>query len=133
MGPSKTTVKKAWPFPLYPFYVVNSSFIVAFYAEILSQIHIPDWGIYYTVVDSGIGLSYRPAPRLHRLAGRYDNPMPELTLSPQSGVDFISPVRIYEFGYCSRSRQWRRVVVPARWLKNLRTSYSTFPMMLPMM
>jgi hypothetical protein len=26
-------------------------------------------------VDSGIGLSYRPA-RLHRLAGRYDNPMP---------------------------------------------------------
>ncbi len=27
-------------------------------------------------VDSGIGLSYRP-PRLHKLAGRYLNPMPE--------------------------------------------------------
>jgi hypothetical protein len=33
-------------------------------------------------VNSGIGLSYRPA-RIHGLAGRYDNPMPELTLSPQ--------------------------------------------------
>ncbi len=32
-------------------------------------------------VDSGIGLSYRPA-KLHRLAGRYDNPMPESTISP---------------------------------------------------
>ncbi len=35
-------------------------------------------------VDSGIGL-YRP-PRLHRLAGRYDNPMPESTLFPRSGI-----------------------------------------------
>jgi hypothetical protein len=36
-------------------------------------------------------LSYRPA-RLHRLmAGRYDNPMPELTKYP--------PVRDYEFCY----------------------------------
>ncbi len=35
-------------------------------------------------VDYGIGLSYRPA-RLHRLAGRYDNPVPELTLSPRQG------------------------------------------------
>ncbi len=32
-------------------------------------------------VDSGIGLSSRPA-RLNTLAGRYGNPMPESTLSP---------------------------------------------------
>jgi hypothetical protein len=35
-------------------------------------------------VNSGIGWSYRPA-RLHGLAGRYDNPMPELTLSLSHG------------------------------------------------
>jgi hypothetical protein len=40
-------------------------------------------------VDSGIELSNWPA-RLHRLAGRYDNPMLEST---------ISPFRDYEFGY----------------------------------
>ncbi len=34
-------------------------------------------------VSSGIGLSYRPAS--HVLACRYDNPMPELTLSPSQG------------------------------------------------
>jgi hypothetical protein len=44
---------------------------------------VPDWG---NKVDSGIGfLSYRPA-RLHRLAGRYDNPMPESALSPSQGL-----------------------------------------------
>jgi hypothetical protein len=42
----------------------------------------PDWG---DKVNSGpMGLSYRPA-RLHWLAGRFDNPMPELTLSPSHG------------------------------------------------
>jgi hypothetical protein len=34
-------------------------------------------------VNSGIGLSYRPA-RLHRLASRYDNLMPESTIFPKS-------------------------------------------------
>jgi hypothetical protein len=38
----------------------------------------PDWG---DKVNSDIWLSYQPA-RLHGLAGRYDNPMPELTFSP---------------------------------------------------
>jgi hypothetical protein len=47
---------------------------------------VPDWG---DIVDSGIGLSYRPA-RLHRLAGRYDKPMLELTISPQSGTKNFS-------------------------------------------
>jgi hypothetical protein len=37
------------------------------------------------IVDSGIGLSYRPAS-LCSLAGRYVNPMPESTLSHQSGT-----------------------------------------------
>jgi hypothetical protein len=53
-----------------------------------------DWG---DKVKSGIGLSYRPAARLHGLAGRYDTLMP-LTLW------------IYEFGYWVRaqhpSMQW---------------------------
>ncbi len=34
---------------------------------------------------SGKGLSYLPA-RLHRLAGRYENPMPESTITPYSGT-----------------------------------------------
>ncbi len=37
------------------------------------------------IVDSGIGLSYRPA-RLQRLAGRYINPMPEATIYPSEGI-----------------------------------------------
>jgi hypothetical protein len=42
-------------------------------------------------VNAGIGLSYRHA-RLHKLAGRYDNPkMPEMTLFLKSET--------YEFGY----------------------------------
>jgi hypothetical protein len=40
------------------------------------------------IVDSGIGLSYRPAG-ISSLAGRYDNPMPESTISPQSGTKNI--------------------------------------------
>jgi hypothetical protein len=43
---------------------------------------VPDWG---DKVNYGIGLSYRPA-KLHRLAGRHDNPMPVSTLSPQLGT-----------------------------------------------
>jgi hypothetical protein len=43
---------------------------------------VPDWG---DTVDSGIGLSYRPA-RLHRMSGWYDNTMPEASVSPQSGT-----------------------------------------------
>ncbi len=35
-------------------------------------------------VNSGIGLSYLSA-RIHGLAGRYDNSMPESTLSPSQG------------------------------------------------
>ncbi len=47
----------------------------------------PDWG---DKVDSGIWLSNLLA-RLHFLAGRYVNPMPEKT---------TSPVRDYEFSHC---------------------------------
>ncbi len=41
----------------------------------------PDWG---DKVNSGIGLSYRPA-RPHGLAGQYENPLLESTLSPSQG------------------------------------------------
>jgi hypothetical protein len=41
---------------------------------------VPEWG---DIVDSGIGMSYRPAS-LCSLAGRYDNRMPDSTLSPAS-------------------------------------------------
>ncbi len=47
-----------------------------------SQIHSLWMG---HIVDSEIGLSYQPAS-LCSLAGRYDNPMPKSTLSPQSGT-----------------------------------------------
>jgi hypothetical protein len=51
-----------------------------------AQFLVPDWG---DKIGSGVGLSYRPV-RLHRLAWRYDNPMPESTLSPaQSTVDRV--------------------------------------------
>ncbi len=43
---------------------------------------VPDWG---DKVNSG--LSYRAARLLvHGLAGPYDNPMPESTMSPQRGT-----------------------------------------------
>jgi hypothetical protein len=47
----------------------------------LAKFLVPDWR---DIVGSGIELSYRHA-RLHMLAGRYDNPMPELTISPSQG------------------------------------------------
>jgi hypothetical protein len=44
---------------------------------------VPDWE---DIVDTGVGLSYWHA-RLHRLAGRYDNPMTESTMYiTQSGI-----------------------------------------------
>ncbi len=46
-----------------------------------AKFFVPDWG---DIVDSGIWLSFRPA-RLLRLAGRYDNPMQESTISPAPG------------------------------------------------
>ncbi len=49
---------------------------------------VPDWG---DKVDSGIGFSYRPAG-LHRLAERYDNPMPGSTISPSQGLWIWQPV-----------------------------------------
>jgi hypothetical protein len=47
-----------------------------------------DWG---DKINSGIGLSYRPA-RLHGLVGLYDR-------HPYAGADFIPQSWIYEFGY----------------------------------
>jgi hypothetical protein len=53
----------------------------------LAKFIVSDWG-WGDEVDSGIGLSYRPA-RLHRLAGRYDNPICRCQLRvyiPRSGT-----------------------------------------------
>jgi hypothetical protein len=43
------------------------------------------------IVDSGTGLSDLPAS-LCSLADRYDNPMPESTVSPQSGTKNFATV-----------------------------------------
>ncbi len=48
----------------------------------VAKFRVPDWG---DKIACGIGLSYRPAG-LHRLADRYDNPMPESILSPRLGT-----------------------------------------------
>jgi hypothetical protein len=61
----------------------------------VSKFIVPDWG---DKVNSGIGLSYWPARR-NRPAGRYDNPIPESTISP--------PVRDYIFGYRGHVLQYR--------------------------
>jgi hypothetical protein len=70
-----------------------TAYILSFYAVYVFGFNItvaefidPDWG---DNVNSGIGLSYRPA-RLHGLPARYDNPMPELTSSPSHGsIEFV--------------------------------------------
>jgi hypothetical protein len=49
------------------------------------------------IVDSGIGLSYRPASLCNPLAGRYNNPMPELILSPPSVTMNLATVLQLEF------------------------------------
>jgi hypothetical protein len=59
---------------------------------------IPDWGIESTPVS---GCRTGP-PRQPSLSGQYDNTMPELTLSPQSGI--------YEFGY------WDQTSLLSRWI-----------------
>ncbi len=55
---------------------------------------VPDWGIL-----SFLHRVVLPAQQLmySSLAGRYDNPMP--------GVDFIPPVRVYEFGSILADKQ----------------------------
>jgi hypothetical protein len=60
---------------------VDESFIFKESSSTLAEFIDPDWGV---KVNSGIGLSYRHA-RLHGLTGRYDNPMPELTISSSHG------------------------------------------------
>ncbi len=48
------------------------------------QIHSPWLG---DIVNSSIGLSYWPASQCRlAAAGQYDNPMPELTISPSQGL-----------------------------------------------
>ncbi len=56
--------------------------------ESRGQIRSPWLG---TIVDSGIGSSYRPAS-LCSLSDRYDNPMPESTISLQSGAKNLATI-----------------------------------------
>ncbi len=97
--PSHTTARKAWSSINHSIlsaspYIIISKILSIFFFSIdaarcsplnsppppppVAEFLVPDWG---DLVDSGKGLSYRPA-RIHRLAGRYDNPMPVSTLSP---------------------------------------------------
>jgi hypothetical protein len=60
-------------------YSVNSMV----HARTVAKFIVPDRGIY--VIDSGIGLSYRPVSLLYvsSLAGRYDSPVLKSSLSSQ--------------------------------------------------
>ncbi len=51
----------------------------------IAKFTVPDWE---DKVNSGIGLSYHQPARVHRLAGRYENPMPlpESTISLSRGL-----------------------------------------------
>ncbi len=60
----------------------KNALTVEHYAGTVAKFIVPDWG---DKVDYGIGLSYPPTS-LVSLTGRYDNPMPLSTLSPQSGT-----------------------------------------------
>jgi hypothetical protein len=63
--------------------------------EPVAKFLIPDW---WDKVDSGIGFSYRPA-RLHgRLAGQYNNPMPESRVKSQ-GL-WIGLLEVLHEKYC---------------------------------
>ncbi len=70
---------------------------------------VPDWWIYswlrhrvfVPARQATIGLSYRPAS-LCSLTARYDNPMPEATISTIQGLKiwlYLPSQNIYEFGY----------------------------------
>ncbi len=72
---------------------------------------VPDCGD--IVPPTGMGLSYRPA-RLHRLAGRYDNPMPESTISPQSGTKNLAPVSVGKVPSCNSCKFCHGVWAPAQ-------------------
>jgi hypothetical protein len=58
-------------------------------AMTVAKFKVHDWG---DKVDSGKGCRTGPPGGLHRLAGQYDNPMPESTI-------YQLPFRDYEFGY----------------------------------
>ncbi len=67
------------------------------------------------LVDSGIGLLYRPT-RLHKLAGRYDThtPLPQSTISPSQRLRILSQV--------SGSRFWNFLPTKFVVVNNYKTS-----------
>jgi hypothetical protein len=69
--------------------------VSSIFKHAIAKFLVPDWG---DIVDSGIELSYRPA-RLHRMAGRYDNPTPQSTISPVRGLKIWPLLRLCHFSY----------------------------------
>jgi hypothetical protein len=65
----------------------------------LAKFIVPDWE---DVVDSVIGLSYRPV-RLYSLAGRYNNPNVAVYYIPQSGTMNLATVNI---NFLDKPMQW---------------------------
>jgi hypothetical protein len=64
-------------------YLNSRLFLVEYWVvNTVAKFIVPDWE---DKVSSGIGLSARPA-RLHRLAGRYDNPTSQSTISLNQGL-----------------------------------------------
>jgi len=60
----------------------------------VAKLLVPEWE---DIVDSGIGLSYRPA-RLHRLSGRYVN-LCQTRLYPQPGTKGLASVPLFDYKY----------------------------------
>ncbi len=75
----------------YPFFILCfgpvGTFLMQYYSLLSTQCFtkfiVPDCGDKF---DFGIGLSSLARARLYRLAGRYDNPMPDSTMSPIQGL-----------------------------------------------
>jgi hypothetical protein len=80
---------KAVTYPFFTLFYIRSPppctahFCFSYYFLFSGQIHSPWLG---DIVDSDIWLSYRPASLCSLVVNRYDNQMPELTLSAQSGT-----------------------------------------------
>ncbi len=71
-----------------------------------SQILSPWWG---DIVDSGKGLLHRPPGYTHRLVSRYDNPMPESTISPPSGTKNLASGPSRQYILCRYRIEYRPV------------------------
>ncbi len=74
----------------------STSFYVTMILFCIAKFIVPDSG---NNVDSGIRSSNQPAS-LCSLASRYDSPLPELTLSPQTGTKNLTAVFDFFISSC---------------------------------